>query len=156
MKLLVVSDTHGDAGQLERAIEQEKDADALIFLGDGFRDTEDIEYLYPNMKIYLVSGNCDTGCYAPTEGLAPFGGILFFYTHGHMYDVKNGLYKIAYAAKQRGADVVLFGHTHCAVTEKIDGITLFNPGSLSAWCGRGTYGVITIRSGSAEFEHKKL
>ncbi len=156
MKLLVVSDTHGDAEQLEHALEKENDADALIFLGDGVRDTEDLEVLYPKLKTYIVSGNCDIGSFFPMEGLAAFGGLLFFYTHGHIYDVKNGLYKIAQTAKQRGADAVLFGHTHCPLHEEIDGVTLFNPGSLSVWCGRGNYGVITIRDGKAEYELCRL
>ncbi len=156
MKLLVVSDTHGDAEQLEHAVEKETDADALIFLGDGISDLEDLEYIYPNLKTYIVSGNCDVGSFFPVQGLAAFEGVLFFYTHGNMYDVKNGLYKIVQAAKQSGADAVLFGHTHCPLHKEIDGITLFNPGSLSKWCGRGTYGVITLCNGKAEYELRRL
>ena len=37
MKLLVVSDVHGDLDALERAVDAEADADAVIFLGDGLR-----------------------------------------------------------------------------------------------------------------------
>ena len=32
--------------------------------------------------IYRVRGNCDIGFDDPAEGLAPFGGVLFFDTHG--------------------------------------------------------------------------
>ena len=87
MKLLVVSDVHGDLDALERAVDAEADADAVIFLGDGLREAEDLQDMRPELKIYSVRGNCDYASFAPPDGLAAFGGVLFYYTHGNLYNV---------------------------------------------------------------------
>ncbi len=34
-------------------------------------------------------------------------------------------------AKELGADYALFGHTHVHLREKVDGITVLNPGSTT-------------------------
>ena len=78
MKLLVVSDVHGDLDALERAVDAEADADAVIFLGDGLREAEDLQDMRPELKIYSVRGNCDYASFAPPDGLAAFGGVLFY------------------------------------------------------------------------------
>ena len=77
--------------------------------------------------IYRVAGNCDVGYQEPTEGMAPFAGVLFFYTHGHHYGVKMGSERLAESAGERGADVALFGHHPSA--------------GAGARCGHGGYGV---------------
>ena len=41
-KLLVLSDSHGDTQALRRCLEQEPELDALIFLGDGCRDLDQV------------------------------------------------------------------------------------------------------------------
>ena len=38
MKLLVLSDSHGRVGMLEKAYETHPDTDMIVFLGDGLRD----------------------------------------------------------------------------------------------------------------------
>ena len=48
------------------------------------------------------------------------------------------------AAKEKGADIALYGHTHVAHDEEVDGIRLFNPGSLGY---EKSFGVIEIRDG---------
>ena len=58
MKLLVVSDVHGDLDALERAVDAEADADAVIFLGDGLREAEDLQDMRPELKIYSVRRLC--------------------------------------------------------------------------------------------------
>lgn len=135
MKLLVVSDVHGDLDALERAVDAEADADAVIFLGDGLREAEDLQDMRPELKIYSVRGNCDYASFAPPDGLAAFGGVLFYYTHGNLYNVKNELDTLADAARARGADAALYGHTHCAGCEERSGVVLFNPGALSGCRG---------------------
>ena len=44
-------------------------------------------------------------------------------------------------AKKKGADIVLFGHTHLQYTDYIDGLYVMNPGSVGMF---GQYGVIDI------------
>ena len=101
MKVLVVSDVHGRVTPLRWLLKNET-ADALFFLGDGLYDLDQAiaaNGAAPDYPIYRVRGNCDIGSDDPAEGLAPFGGVLFFYTHGHLFGVKSGYERIAeYAA----------------------------------------------------------
>ena len=60
-----------------------------------------------------------------------YNGKRFFITHGHHYSVSSGYDRIVDEAKSRGADFAIFGHTHRPYYEKIDGIHVINPGSLS-------------------------
>lgn len=156
MKLLIVSDTHGDLRALRRAAEREQDAAAVIFLGDGLRDAEGLQDERPALRLYTVCGNCDLAACAPPGALAPFGGVLFYYTHGHLYGVKSGLTELAEAAAARGAQAALFGHTHRPTLEKRGGVLLFNPGALSSRRGEGNYGIATVQDGAVRFEHRQL
>ena len=104
-KILVISDVHGRLRDL-RWVLQNETADAMFYLGDGLYDLNAALELrrepvpYP---IYRVAGNCDVNYSEPSEGLAPFGGVLFFYTHGHHYGVKMGSERLAECAGERGA-----------------------------------------------------
>ena len=105
--------------------------------------------------IYRVAGNCDTGYQDPTEGLVPFAGVLFFYTHGHRYQVKWTFSELLETANARGADVALFGHTHVRELQRGVGTaaTVFNPGSLR---DGGSYGVIEVTDGQCAFGWKRV
>ncbi len=147
-KLIVASDSHGSAVTLQGVLDKERDADALIYLGDGVRDLETACGPFPRLRVYAVRGNCDLAAPEPPEGLAPFDGVNVLYTHGHLYGVKGGLERYWYAARERGARLALFGHTHIPVCEESDGVTLFNPGSVGRpWRGDATYGVILLDKG---------
>ena len=47
-----------------------------------------------------------------------------------------------YTARDEKADILLFGHTHQAVTEYYDGLYLMNPGSCHGY--GASYGFIDI------------
>ena len=53
-----------------------------------------------------------------------------YVTHGHLYDVKQSPMKLVYRAKELGATIVCFGHSHVLGAEFIDDIFFVNPGSL--------------------------
>lgn len=142
MRILVVSDTHGDADALRRAILAQPKAETVIHLGDGEEETDRIRGLFPEKEFLQVCGNCDWGSTLPAEGLAEFGGKTIFYTHGNIYNVKYGTDNFISAARERKADIALFGHTHVPVTEYEGGLYVMNPGSLRG--SAGTYGVVDI------------
>lgn len=144
MRILVVSDTHGDEQALWRAVEDQPSARVVIYLGDGAREAEAVAARYPDRQFYRVRGNGDwaAGAALPVAGEEKLGGKRLFFTHGHVYDVKNGLYRVVCAARERRADILLFGHTHLPLTVYDDGLYILNPGSLSY--GRGTYGTVDI------------
>jgi len=141
MRVLVVSDVHGKLNLLREAIEAQPTARDVIFLGDGLRQVEDVMDLYPDRTFYTVPGNCDFGAQGIPVRQETFGGKRFYFTHGHLHGVKHGLYRLDLAAREAGADIALFGHTHLAYEEYADGLYLFNPGSLGY---DYTYGYVDI------------
>ena len=157
-KLLILSDSHGSTQAVRRILAAEKDADAVIFLGDGLHDLEKALTEAPKTRVYSVAGNCDFGALEPLDGLAAFDGVVIFYTHGHMYGVKYDLDTLADAAAARGAEVALFGHTHIPLEEQPGTVLLFNPGSCGrCYTGPDTYGVLTLAGGRVlRAEHKEV
>ena len=144
IKILVFSDSHGVYGQMERAIRREN-PDALLYLGDGLRDCAAMEYVFPELPVYKVFGNCDImpPKHIPGEQELTFEKVRIFLSHGHKYGVKTGLYEITQEAKRRQADILLFGHTHKPLVERSGDLWICNPGSISHG-GRPTYGVIEL------------
>ena len=91
MRILVLSDSHGQAGAVFRAVEAQPTARVVIHLGDGAREAAEITDRYPDRTVYSVQGSCDA-VYGST--LRPYqeetlGGKRFFFTHGHLFGVKT-------------------------------------------------------------------
>ena len=171
MELLIFSDSHGRGSRmLEAFSRQTKRPDAIIFLGDGLRDVSYCEF--GDIPVLAVCGNCDTFTFfgkgnADDEIVMTLGGKRIMMTHGDRYAVKNGLARIVAAADEKGADIVLFGHTHIPFEKYLPageseyGITLkkplclFNPGSVGGY--EGSFGCICIReSGEVIMSHGEL
>lgn len=144
MRILVVSDSHGDPWAIRQAMEAQPTASVVLHLGDGSRDMEDVAMSYPDRTVYQVRGNCDfsSGTMIPYARDESLGGRKVFMTHGHLYGVKSDLYRVTCAARERGADILLFGHTHIPLATYDDGLYILNPGSVGY--GDGTYGLIDI------------
>ena len=73
--------------------------------------------------------------------------MRIFVTHGHLYGVKRDLTALAGAAKDAGARLALFGHTHIQHLEERGGITLLNPGTAGRF-GHSGYAVVEIKDGA--------
>ncbi|MBQ7303243.1 MAG: YfcE family phosphodiesterase [Clostridia bacterium] len=151
MQLIVLSDSHGRASLIDRVIAAHPNAAAFIFLGDGLRDFDEATRFDPRIAAVSVAGNCDLFADAPTVVTPTWGAHRFYITHGHLHGVKDSLLRLACAAREKGASVALFGHTHRPFNEKDGDLLLFNPGSLGQ---SGTYGVLdVIDSGVAATHH---
>ena len=130
MIVAVVSDTHGIVLPVAYSLQRNK-VDIVLHLGDYASDAKKIEQI-TGMEIYAVAGNCDENSKdVPEELVLEIRRKKFFLTHGHNYDVDNGIDKIVEKAKEVGADYALFGHTHVHISERVDGITVLNPGSTT-------------------------
>ncbi len=141
MTVLVISDVHGRRDAVERVLEKHADVRTVLFLGDGLREVEGVADGHRSRTFIMVPGNGDFASMLPPARLEILGGKRVFLTHGHKYNVKYGLYTIEMAARERGADIVVFGHTHQPLREYVDGLYMLNPGSL----GYGeTYGLLDI------------
>lgn len=130
MKILIISDTHGNLSNVIKILKKIKNVNRIIHLGDNEKDAEELDVLY-NIPIDYVPGNCDFNSYAPSEKILTFNGIKILITHGHYYNVKFEYDTIIKTALDKKVDLVLFGHTHVALQKNIKDITLINPGSIS-------------------------
>ncbi len=137
MRILVVSDSHGDPLKLRKAVEQQPTAEFLFYLGDG---EHDLEYAGVSIPTVKVRGNCDWGSELPAFSVDKIDGKVIYSTHGYAEFVKHGLTGLISAAKDCGAHIALYGHTHKPVTEYIDGVWYINPGSVR----EGNYAVVDI------------
>lgn len=142
MRLLVVSDSHGNEANLRQAVLSQPKAEVVIHLGDGEEECGRVKNAFPEKMFLQVKGNCDWGSSLPAFGEFSPEGKRIFYTHGHLYGVKSGQYEILRAAREKKADILLYGHTHKAFTDYEDGLYFMNPGSLSYW--KPTYGTVDI------------
>lgn len=162
MKILVFSDTHGVTDRMKEILGRNfADTDLVIHLGDKITDLYDLTFEYNMMAFLYVTGNCDyySGVMsAPYERSVTLEDKKFLMLHGHTKGVNQGIFGLLYDARNADADIVLYGHTHVANLTEKDGITFFNPGSLTLPRDgtNGTYGIIRINNGKAEFEIKEL
>ncbi len=121
MKFVVISDIHGRAELAERAIAMHPDRDGVLFLGDGVRDLT--QRMTDGKMFGGVRGNCDMlshgfGIYDLSEeiflNLSEYNVIMM---HGHTHSVRSGEQRAIAYASGKGADILLYGHTHIP-TEK--------------------------------------
>ena len=149
MKVIVCADSHGAFAAAERLLEQNREAAAVIFLGDGAEEWEDLCAIYPQMPFYPVRGNCDWGSFDEPERLLELEGVRILMLHGHTRNVKSSPLAAQYAAREWGADVLLFGHTHCPLVDWDGTLYTMNPGAAGD-PRRPTYGVITMENGKVD------
>ena len=152
MRILVVSDSHGDVFGLREAIEAQPKARMIVHLGDGERDMDALSHLFEEIKVVQVRGNTDLGVFAPNTCVETVEGKRVYCTHGDRENVKGGTDKLKRIARGEKADIVLFGHTHVPKNEYKDGLYIFNPGSIK----QGSYGVVDITKAGVVCIHMKL
>lgn len=142
MRILVLSDSHGAVDNMVRAVEL-ADTRYVIHLGDCQRDADELQRRFPALLLYGVPGNCDWGATDPAERLIELGGKRILMMHGHTRQVKYGRMNADYAAREAGADILLFGHTHEPLVDYDGTLYTMNPGAVGdRWAP--TYGIITI------------
>ena len=110
MRILVLSDSHGNVDNMARAVELTA-PDRVLHLGDCQRDLTALRARFPALPMEGVPGNCDWGSCDQPERLLEIGGVRIFALHGHTRNVKSSPMAAMYAAKEYGAQVLLFGHT---------------------------------------------
>ncbi len=148
LKILVVSDSHGDLDALRSAVRRER-PQAIIHLGDHASDADAIANEFAGLPVLSVRGNCDFDTPTRAETLTrEIEGVRIFAAHGHRYGVKSGLLRLSYAAREAGARLALFGHTHCPYLGEEGEMTLMNPGACGGF--RPSYGVVTLQNGTLE------
>ena len=152
MRVLVISDTHGDVNRALRAHAFSEPVDVIIHLGDGCADA-DLLSAALDVPVINVAGNCDLGAHAPRELVWECEGKRILLTHGDAYQVKSGLVRLRQRAEEIGVNAVLFGHTHQAVLEKHSGLLLVNPGTLANYGHHRSYAVMSLLPEGITVQH---
>jgi len=130
MKIGVISDTHLKISddRLEKIVEDHfHDVDLVLHAGD----IVDLEVLdvFKDKEVYAVSGNMDPDSVRevfPRKQILEIGGRRIGLIHG--WGSPSGLEE-KILREFEDVECIVYGHTHRAVNEVIDGVLLFNPGS---------------------------
>ena len=115
MKILVLSDSHGNVDNMARCVEMVNPRH-ILHLGDCIRDAEALAELFPEIPMTAVPGNCDWGRTEQGEVLVELAGRRILLMHGH---------------------------THYSMVDYDGTLYIMNPGSIGDYHAP-TYGVITV------------
>jgi len=163
MKVLVISDSHGDSGVVRMLLDRYKHTvQTVIHLGDNVKDLMQFDLDYPVINFVAVTGNCDYYGSVPNERMLTIGDAVkrrVLLLHGHTLNVKSSYDRLMYFAQEKGADACLFGHSHMPFMHVHEPVLLsgdeiprsclfMNPGSVSEPRGgsKAGYGILTIDS----------
>ncbi|MBN1519141.1 MAG: metallophosphoesterase [Spirochaetales bacterium] len=133
MRILLVSDTHGDPRGLAAVLSKlGRSVQMLVHLGDGASDVEAAASSgVPMPPWYAVRGNVDGDWSVPASRILWAYDRKILAVHGHTQLGGNSYRPLVQAAKHEGADACFFGHTHVPFWDLVSGVLLVNPGSLS-------------------------
>lgn len=145
MKLLVLSDSHGNVDNMIQAVARTV-PDMILHLGDGEHDARQMHEQFPAIPMEQVAGNCDWCSVLPPQKLICAADKRILMCHGHTLHVKESLLTALYAAQEQHADIFLFGHTHRIFSETRNGVAMLNPGSIGD-AHYPTFGVVEITGG---------
>ena len=98
----------------------------------------------------MVAGNNDFFSDLPREEEFQIGKYKVLLVHGNTYGVSMGNQELKQEARDRGVDIVMYGHTHKPVVDQDRDIIAVNPGSLTYPRQEGrspSYIVMTITDG---------
>ena len=144
MKILLVSDSHGNNEALDLLVKTYPNMDLYLHAGDSESD----EYsIYP---FRAVRGNCDY--------FGDFNEYLIIPTpYGHMY-VQHRPHPNADLMRNYKVKIFVYGHTHVRKFIDEDGIITINPGAITfARDGNeGSYAIVDITNDKVNVEFHTL
>lgn len=156
-RILAISDTHAKSlRDLPKSLLKEiAAADIVVHCGD-YTSVSLLHELRDLAKKFVgVYGNVDSieiRCEVPDKKTFEVGGRRIGVIHPHWGGAPFGIEE-AIAKEFHNVDIILFGHTHDACTDTIDGVTYLNPGqAYSAFMEKATAGIITIGAKGFEIE----
>lgn len=156
MRLALVSDTHDrvPAG-LHRVLEG---VDEILHAGDmcGRDALAEIETIAP---VTAVRGNMDRPPLAdetPPELLLDRGELRIALVHGHLLRRHRMLDDLIEKYRVIRPDVVVFGHTHEAVSRKWETTLYVNPGTAGGVGAAPTCAILEVVDGRCTVEHVSL
>ena len=146
VKLAVFADSHRAWAKLRVALEQTRDCALVLHLGD--HDTDMDDFRLNENRLLSVPGNCDPFSFAPPVRIFEREGVRVLMTHGDAYGVKYSLTRLSLKAREAGATLALYGHSHVQRADEDNGVILLNPGALK----NGFYAVVTLDEGKIQWQ----
>ena len=117
MKILLVSDSHGNNSALDQLAIKYPNMDLYLHAGDSASMSWSIQ------PFESVLGNCDYYDNFPKHMKLPIPGGYLWIQHYPTIDIN--------ILKENNVKLFIHGHTHKRRLEVIDGITFVNPGAIS-------------------------
>jgi len=156
-RILAISDTHAkNLSALPKALLTEiSDADIVVHCGDYtsitlLKELRDLAKRF--VGVYGNMDNVDVRQEVSKKTVFDIDGVKIGVIHPHWGGTPVGIEE-AIAKEFHNVDLILFGHTHDAWTDTINGVTLLNPGqAYSAFMEKVTAGIITVGSKSFEID----
>lgn len=131
MRILALSDTHGEASNLAWLIKKLGPSVSMaIHCGDGVLDFSSLPPGSAIPPLVAVRGNGDSSS-LPLFRVVEALGKRVLVVHGHAYGVYDTRGRLAEAAMDFKCCLALYGHTHVPAREDFPGLVIANPGSLS-------------------------
>ncbi|MGH7037544.1 MAG: metallophosphoesterase family protein [Stellaceae bacterium] len=159
MKLGIVSDLHCNARGLARALDLMGDVDELVCLGDSiydFRFSNAVVRSLRERRALVILGNHEEGFFGtqgararareeidrtlldwlagqPLRRRLTLSGKTLLLVHSTPWEPR-GAYVHPHSPllerfAEAGADIVLYGHTHCQLVRRVGRVLVINPGS---------------------------
>ena len=144
MKILVVSDAHGNEELMLQLVKEYPKMDLYLHAGDSEQDEWSIK------PFISVRGNCDHYYDFPNYLVIPSPA-------GNIY-VQHTPYISKSVLNEHNIKIVIHGHTHIRRNEMINGILYINPGAISYARDKydGSYAILTIEDKKIEVKFYTL
>ena len=160
MKILVVSDNHGDQQILFDIIDKyAHQVDLMVHCGDSELSPEQP----PMTSFKAVRGNNDYGLDYPQQLSLTNGNERVLVVHGDRDQVNYSMTPLLLKGQAEGASLVCYGHTHQLAVSEDGGILFINPGSISLPRGEyanigGTFAIVNTnqRSWQVDYYNRNL
>lgn len=130
MLIGVISDTHIPVRSSkipEKVFDVFKNVDMILHAGD-IESLDVIKSLEEIAPVTAVYGNCDPNLGLNEREVIEVENVRIGLAHGVVYP-KSDTQQLYYIAKELDVDILITGHTHQAMIEKMDDVLLLNPGS---------------------------
>lgn len=148
---MVLSDSHGDLSSAHKILQTEK-FDMILHLGDCIEDMKELKNCY-DIPIEGVIGNVDYITDGEDKKFLTIEGHKILMCHGHKYKVNQSIEYLVTFGKNRGVDIILFGHTHTPVIMKTSPAVM-NPGSIvrPRNVEKPSYGILILEKNKIKME----
>ena len=146
MKVLVLSDIHGDRKRFKDILKQHEDAEQVLSLGDtGLK-----RKLLQKHDVIAIKGNTPFDAGFTYEHVMILRERRILLTHGHKYKVKSTHQKLYQRMLDEDCHIAMYGHTHAVAFQEIAGRYILPPGSAGDARGENaseSYAVLTFEKG---------